>query len=292
MMHRVHVIGGSFTNWVYPTWGDYIQRHYDVEFHNLGFSASGNSVMKKKLYTVDKSDHVFIMFSGPHRHIVGIDEEFIRNYVRDVKTKIRMMSILKLKTTHWFRTKSPASAFVNSDFLNYPKQSKFQEYYQMLENIYDCQNYLQAKGIEYNFALWQGFYNDLSNWQEKRLKQKTIDDSKYMQNSIYNKVFNSIDYDKFLMPIKKGLWEHMGDNKELLSVQSAVDTHPSTLCHFDFFKTYIKPILDQKMPNKNNIDHLYSQSKKFSEYYQKDATVQKEYTEQLRTKYIEIFEDL
>lgn len=291
MMHRVHVIGGSFTKWIYPTWADYIQKHYDVEFHNLGSSASGNSVMKKQLYTVDKSDHVFIMFSGHHRHIVGIDEEFIGNYVLDVKTKIRMMSILKLKTARWFRTSHPVTAFVNSDFLDHAKQSKFQEYYQMLENIYDCQNYLQAKGIEYNFALWQGFYNDLSNWQEKRHKQKTIDDSKYMQNPIYNKVFNSIDYDKFLMPIKKGLWEHIVDNKEVLSVQSAVDPHPSSLCHFDFFKTYIKPILDQKMPNKNNIDHLYSQSKKFSEYYQTHLTVKREYTEQLRTKYFEIFED-
>ena len=46
------------------------------------------------------------------------------------------------------------------------------------------------------------------------------------------------------------------------------------------------------MPNKNNIDHLYSQAKKFSEYYQEHETVKREFTNQLKTKYFEIFENL
>ena len=119
-----------------------------------------------------------------------------------------------------------------------------------------------------------------------------MDFSNYMQNPMYSKVFNSIDHDKFSPSIDKGLWEYSVDNKDLAYVQSKIDLHPSSLCHFYFFKTFIKPILDQKVPNKDNIDHLYSQAKKFSKYYKKDLTVRKEYTEELQKKYFEIFEDL
>lgn len=296
-MHRVHTLGSSFTNWVYPTWADYIQKHYDVELYNLAYGAAGNSIIKKKLYTIDKSDHVFIMFGGYHRHITGIDESFISPYIKNKEIRERFLACMKSNTKSWFRTSDPMSAFVCSVLLFNHKTSKFQDYYQMLENIYDCQNYLQAKGIDYNFSMWQGFNNDLS--EIRSFEPKTIDDSIYMQNPIYSKVFESIDHDKFFQNIKKGLWEYMLDNKELVSVQNKVDLHPSTLCHFDFFKTYVKPILDQKIPNKDNIDYLYSQAKKFSKYYQAHVKVKEVYSEEMRTKYdrirkkyFKIFEDL
>ncbi|MDC3304935.1 hypothetical protein OAV13_00270 [bacterium] len=294
-MHRVHVIGSSYTKWVYPTWADYIQKHYDVEFYNLAYSSQGNSIMKKQLYTVNKSDHVFIMFSGHHRsRITGVDEEFLSKYaIRNVvePTKTHLLNLLKDPVTCWFRTSHPITAFVKSNFLDEYKPSKFQECYQMLEDIYDCQNYLQAKGIEHNFSMCQGFYSDHSEKRVYYTHKKIMDFSNYMQNPMYSKVFNSIDHDKFSPSIDKGLWEYSVDNKDLASVQSKIDLHPSSLCHFYFFKTFIKPILDQKVPNKDNIDHLYSQSKKFSKYYKKDVTVRKEYTEELKTKYFEIFED-
>lgn len=291
-MHQIHTIGCSFTKWIYPTWADYIQKHYDVELHNLGYSASGNSIIKKKLYTVDKSDHVIIMFSGHNRQVQGIDDQYIRNNITNAEIKTNLLNDIRSDTRSWFRSLAPMSAFINSKSVTKHRTSKFHDYCQMLEDIYDCQNYLQAKGIDYNFSMWQGFYNDLS--EIRGFDQKKFDDSKYMHNPIYRKIFNSIDHGKFLQNIKKGLWEHMVDNKELVAVQSNVDMHPSTLCHFDYFKTYIKPILDHKIPNKNNIDQLYSQSKKFSEYYQKHTNKEtaEEYTEQSRTKYFEIFEKI
>lgn len=295
-MHRVHTIGSSFTKWIYPTWADYIQKHYDVELHNLAYTAHSNSIMKKQLYTVDKSDHVFIMFGGHHRRVTGVDEEFIGNHIKnnEIKhAKTHLQNLLKLHTACWFRTSHPVTAFVNSIYLSEFKTSKFQERYQMLEDIYDCQNYLQAKGINYNISLSFGFYTDHSERRLWNTHRKTIDDSKYMQNPIYSKVFNSIDHDKLSPSINKGYWEYLVDKSKVLELfNSKIDLHPSTLCQFYFFKTYIKPILDQKLPNKNNIDHLYSQAKKFSEYYQTHLTVKREYTEQLRTKYFEIFEDL
>ena len=291
-MNSIHTIGCSFTKWIYPTWSDYIQKHYDAEVHNLGFSGSGNNIIKKKLYTINESDHVFIMFSGNDRHVQGIDSDFIRDNAKKNETNINILNDLKSDTRSWFKNLAPISAFVNSKSVTKHKTSKFHNYCQMLEEIYDCQNYLQVKGIDYNFSLWQGFYNDLS--ELRALKQKTANHDEYMENPIYNKIFTSINHDRFFQNIKKGLWEHIISNKALVAVQSKVDMHPSTLCHFDYFKTYIKPILDKKIPNKNNIDHLYAQSKKFSEYYCEHAIAGStyEYNEHARTKYFEIFEDL
>ena len=292
-MNQVHVIGSSFTNWFYPTWADYIQKHYDVELHNLAYGGSGNSALKKKLYTIDKSDHVFIMFGCRWRGIVGIDEEFIARYVSGKETMNKLLDALKYDNRSWFRSSSPTTAFVNKRTFGIDwKTSLFEECYQMLEDIYDCQNYLQAKGIDYNFSQVYSFYTV----HEKRTYNtylESIDINKYMQNSIYSKVYNSIDHDKIFPSIDKGMWEYNVDKSKVLELfNNKVDLHPSTLCHFYFFKTYIKPILDQKMPNKNNIDHLYSQAKKFSEYYQEHETVKREFTNQLKTKYFEIFENL
>jgi hypothetical protein len=289
-MYQIHTIGCSFTKWIYPTWADYIQKHYNVKLNNLGYSASGNSIIKKKLYTIDESDHVFVMFSGHNRQIQGIDEAYIRDNIHNNETKTNLLNDIRSDTRSWFRNLAPMSAFINSESVTKHKRSKFNDYYQMLEDIYDCQNYLQAKGIDYNFSMWQGFYNDLS--EIRGLNQPTVDDSKYMQNPIYQKIFNSIEQSKFLQNIKQGLWEHMVNSKELVAVQSEIDLHPSTLCHFDYFKTYIKPILDQKIPNKNNIDQLYSQAKDFSEYYLEhtDKGSIDEYNDQTRAKYFEMFE--
>ena len=293
-MRQVHVIGGSYTKWVYPTWADYIQKHYDVELHNLAYSGSSNSAHKKKLYTIDESDHVFIMFSGHHRDIVGIDEEFIAKYASGKETYNLLLKALKYDNRSWFRTSSPTTAFVNKYIFGIDwKISKFQECYQMLENIYDCQNYLQAKGIDYNFSQVYSFYTDHSERRTYNTYLEALDISKYMQNPIYSKVYDSIDHDKIFPSIDKGIWEYCVDKSKVLELfNNKADLHPSTLCHFYFFKTYVKPILDQKMPNKNNIDQLHSQAKKFSEYYQKHETVKREFTDQLQTKYFEIFENL
>ena len=292
-MNSVHTIGCSFTKWIYPTWSDYIQKHYNAEVHNLGFSASGNNIIKKKLYTIDKSEHVFIMFSGRDRHVQGIDGDFIRDNIDNSEINSNILNNIKSETQSWFKNLAPMSAFVNTKSITKHKTSKFHDHCQMLEEIYDCQNYLQAKGIDYNFSLWQGFYNDLSNPRNFLLKPRMNHDE-YMKNPIYHKIFTSIDHGRFFQDIKKGIWEHMIGNKALVAVQSTIDRHPSTLCHFDYFKTYIKPILDKKFPYKDNIDHLYAQAKKFSEYYKENCTEKStyEYNEHIREKYFEIFEDL
>ena len=292
-MHLVHTIGCSFTKWIYPTWSDYIAKHYDAEVRNLGFSGTGNSIIKKKLYTIEKSDHVFIMFSGRDRQVQGIDKDCINENINNYEINTSILHSIKSDTQHWFLNSIPLSAFVNKKSVTKGVTSKFHDHYQMLEDIYDCQNYLQAKGIDYNFSLWQGFYNDLSK-KRNFLLQRHMNHDDYMKNSIYHTIFTSIDHDQFFQNIKKGLWEYMLDHKDLVEVQSTVDMHPSTLCHFDYFKTYIKPVLDKKIPCKDNMDHLYSQAKKFSQYFRDNWTEKSthDYDERTREKYFELFENL
>jgi len=237
------------------------------------------------------------MFSGCDRQVQGIDKNFIYKNIENHKNNHTVNSSilynLKAGTQNWFLNHTPFTAFVNKKSVTKDKTSKFHDHCQMLEDIYDCQNYLQANGFDYNFSLWQGFYNDLSRPRNFLLKQHTNHDD-YMKNPIYHKIFTSIVYDRFFQDFKKGLWEHMIDHKELVKVQSTVDMHPSTLCHFDYFKTYIKPVLDKKIPHKDNIDYLYLQAKKFSEYYRDNFKEKStyDYNTHDREKYFKLFENL
>ena len=72
---------------------------------------------------------------------------------------------------------------------------------------------------------------------------------------------------KFLQPLDKGIWEHLLTDKKLVLLQNRWDLHPSSLCHFDYFKKYIKPILDNKFKPIDNIQELESKAEKFSQYY-------------------------
>ena len=140
--------------------------------------------------------------------------------------------------------------------------------YNLLENMYDCQNYLQAKRIDYTFCLWQGMYNDLS--ELRAIDQPKIDLDQYegfKRNKVFSKIYDSIDMGKFLQPLDKGIWEHLLTDKKLVMLQNKWDLHPSSLCNFDYFKKYIKPILDNKFKPIDNTQELESKAEKFSQYY-------------------------
>ena len=89
----------------------------------------------------------------------------------------------------------------------------------------------------------------------------------FLNNKLFQTLYDSIKWNKFVQPKEKGLWEHMLTNKTLVEVQSTVDYHPSTLCHLSYFKKYIKPILESKTECRNNIDILENKALQFSKYY-------------------------
>jgi len=165
----------------------------------------------------------------------------------------------------YFLNKVPLSGFVAGRYIENTRYSNFHYYIKMLENIYDCQNYLKVKNIDYSFCLWQGFYNDLK--EIRAIKQPRNNLENIQKNELYKKIFDSIDWDKFVEPITRGLWEHVTSDKRLVEVQSTIDIHPSSLCQFSYFKTYIKPILDAKIECKNNLDLLEQKAYQISKYY-------------------------
>jgi|TARA_B100000035_G_C20976004_1_gene543188 hypothetical protein len=287
----IHTIGCSFTNYIYPTWADYIQNYYSADLVNLGYPAQGNDTIKKHLYTIDDSDHVIIMFTSYDRITIGIDSKFLKQKKYYEKNFDKMVSLEKnnffyqkkywekdldkildsIKNTdqHFFRNDEPFTSF--TPFYNvdgFDKLfSQFHKMYNFLENIYDCQNYLESRKIDYTFCLWQGFYNDMSVIRSSN--QPKINCSPFMENKIYKAVWNRINKHKFVQDFDKGLWEYMVSSKELVLAQSSVDPHPSSLCHYNFFKQHLKPILDEKkmFRSKLNLAELEHRARKFSEWY-------------------------
>ena len=254
---RIHTIGCSFTNWIYPTWSDFISMHYDCEVINLGYPAQGNDIIKKHLYTIDDSDHVFIKFSGYDRVHVGIDNSI--DYDSNLYKK-------NLKRVEYF--KADKSSFIQLDKRNTKTTfSNFQLIYNMLEQIFDCQNYLEARNIDFTFSTWQNLYNDSKHIS--LTDQTTVSDKQFLDNPLYKKINSKIKKEKFVQDLHTGLWEHLLSNKQLVNVQSINELHPNSLCHFDYFKTYFKPILDKKLKPKSNLESLESKAKQFSEYFSK-----------------------
>lgn len=265
-MNTIHTLGCSFTNWLYPTWADYISQHTDLQVINLTSTGQGNDTIKQNLYTVDSSDHVFIMFSGYDRYNYGIDDKWMKETIlNDNQKTIKLKQSMVNDRYLYFYNKSPLSGFVAGRYMEGKKFSNFHYYIKMLENIYDCQNYLQLKKIDYTFCLWQGFYNDLKEIRAIDQPKNKLENIE--KNKLYKTLFNAIDWDKFVEPITNGLWEHVSSDKTLVEVQSSIDIHPSSLCHLSYFKKHIKPILDRKTECKNNLNELEIKALKFSKYY-------------------------
>lgn len=259
---KIHTIGCSFTNYIYPTWSDYIAKFYNVDVENLGYPSQGNETIKKHLYTIDESDHVIIMFSGYNRITAGVDQNHLLANTNDVE----LLEKVKKNKQNFFRNNLPFTSFVSlTSKLKQQAFSQFHMMYHTLETIFECQTYLQNKKIDYTFCFWQGFDNDVTVIRSE--KQPKINCDAFMENRIYNRIDSLIDKNKFVQNFSYGLWEHTFTNRELVMAQSTIDLHPSTLCHFDFFKTYLKPILDKKINNGNDMEKLFKKAKNFSKIY-------------------------
>ena len=264
-MKTVHTIGCSFTNWIYPTWSDYIAEYTNLEVVNLAKCGQGNDAIKYNLYTIDKSDHVFIMFSGYDRYSIGFDNKWLKQIINQKEKTYKIKKIIRKDLYQYFKCSSPLTGFFPSKYIDDYVFSIFHYYSNMLANIYDCQNYLELKNIDYTFSLWQGFYNDVVEIRGINQAKNSIQD--FLNNKLFQTLYDSIKWNKFVQPKEKGLWEHMLTNKTLVEVQSTVDYHPSTLCHLSYFKKYIKPILESKTECRNNIDILENKALQFSKYY-------------------------
>ncbi len=116
-MKTIHTIGCSFTNWIYPTWSDYIADHTNLEVINLAKCGQGNDTIKHNLYTIDKSDHVFIMFSGYNRYSIGFDNKWFKTTIGQIEKTYRIKEIISTDHDQFFKTTSPLTGFFKGNYV-------------------------------------------------------------------------------------------------------------------------------------------------------------------------------
>ena len=257
----IKLFGCSFTNWIYPSWADFIKLHYDTDVEVYGRPGLGNQSFKKLIMMHARAnDHVIVMFSGNDRLDHGVDIQFSRGGLK-----------YYLENQLW------TTMFVNQDTMFVPINqsgyeftkhfSLFHALYTQAENIVDIQNHCKANNIHYNFLSWQELFSDLSVRKERAGLGKPINLKKYLKNPIFESVYNLIDTDNFLDNFSTGLLEFVHKDRKLFTYQSDWDVHPSCYANFQYFVTYIKPKLDASYTAKDNLKDLENRSIRASEYY-------------------------
>lgn len=255
------LFGCSFTNWIYPTWADFVKLHYDTDVEIYGRPGPGNQGFKKllMLYAVP-GDHAIVMLSGNDRLDHGIDIQFVKS---------------KLK--YYFDDPQWANMFVNQDTMFVPINetsydftkhfSLFHALYTQAENIVDMQNYCCAHNVDYNFLSWQELFSDLSYRKQRAGLGKPVNLKKFLKNPIFNRVYNLIDVDSFLDDFSTGLLNFVHNDRRLFDYQPTWDFHPSCYANFQYFVKYIKPKLDTKYSCLDNLVDLESRAKETAIYY-------------------------
>ena len=255
------LFGCSFTNWVYPTWADFVKLHYDVDVELYGRPGVGNEVFKRFLLTetTDK-DHAIVMFTGNDRLDQGVD-------IHSDQTK--MPHHLENKSwTNNFIFRDQLFAQLNLSGTDFKKHfSLFHALYKQVEVMIDLQTHAKANQIEYNCLSWQDLFSDLSFRRERAGLGKAIDLSRYQKNPLFNKMFEMIDFDRFLDDPRSGILNYIHSNRDLFMYQNTWDFHPSCIAHFRYFQEFVKPHLDLKYKTLDNIKNIEVLALNFSEYY-------------------------
>ncbi len=262
----IKLFGCSFTNWIYPTWADFVKIHYKNDVEIYGRPGLGNDVFKRLLLTeVVGQDHVIVMLSGNDR---------IDHAVEGKDNIDKLPYYLKNESwTHSFPHKDQCFVQLNSSGVDFKKHfSLFHALYKQAEGIVDMQNHSKAYKFKLQFLSWQDLFSDLSFRRDTAGLGKQVDLDRYQQNPLFRKVFDMIDFDEFLDDPRSGILNYLHNDREMFTYQNTWDFHPSCFAHFHYFLKYVKPFLDTKYQSVDNLDQIESLSKTFSEYY-RDATV-------------------
>ncbi len=250
----IKLFGCSFTQWIYPTWADFVKLHYKCPVNIYGRPGMGNQSIKKMIMLHAKSgDHVIPMYSGNDRHEHGIDLEFSKN---DIKRFI--------DNKFW------TSGFAHEDkmfVIDENNYSLFHSLYTQAENIVDIQSYCKANKIKYNAVSWQSLYSNLKQRRTNYGRGKPTNLKRYLSNTVFNTVYNLVDKDAFLDKYPLGLLDYIHSNKKLFEYQNTWDFHPSCFAHYSYFVDYVKPVLDQQYVPYDNLTDLRNSSLGLSQYY-------------------------
>jgi len=260
------LFGCSFTNWIYPTWADFVKIHYDHDVKIYGRPGMGNDVFKRLLLLeVTEQDHAIVMLSGNDR---------IDHAVEGKDDINKLPHYFENKSwTHSFPYKDQCFVQLNSSGVDFKKHfSLFHALYKQAEVIVDMQKHAKADKFELQFLSWQDIFSDLSFRRERAGLGKKIDLDRYQKNPVFRKVFGMIDFHNFLDDPRLGILNYIHDNREIFMYQNTWDFHPSCIGHFRYFTQYVKPFLDTKYTSVDNLDQIEDLCLDFSRYYQ-DAKV-------------------
>lgn len=255
------LFGCSFTNWVYPTWADFVKLHYDTDVEIYGRPGQGNQGFKKLLMMhADKGNHIIVMFSGNDRLEHGIDIQFSKS-----KLKYYIPDPLWSNT---FVSQDTMFVPINETKYDFTKHfSLFHALYTQAENIVDIQNYCRVYSIDYNFLSWQELFTDMSYRKQRAGLGKPANLKKFLKNPVFNRVYGLIDFNSFLDEFPSGLLNFVHNDRKLFEYQSTWDFHPSCYANFQYFVKYIKPKLDTKYNCLDNLSDLETRAKNTAIYY-------------------------
>ena len=255
------LFGCSFTNWIYPTWADFVKLHYDIDVELYGKPGHGNQSFKKLLMMhANPNDHVIVMLSGNDRLDHGIDIQFVKSKLNYYFDDPQWANLFCCQDTMFVP--------INETSYDFTKHfSLFHALYTQAENIVDMQNYCRAYGVDYNFLSWQELFSDLSYRKQRAGLGKPVNLKKFLKNPIFNRVYNLIDVNSFLDNFSSGILDFVHADRKLFDYQPVWDFHPSCYANFQYFVKYVKPKLDNKYQCKDNLNDLALRAKDTAIYY-------------------------
>ena len=285
MSAKVHTFGCSFTQYSYPTWADFIAMHYDVDVINHALPGYGNDIIKKKLYTINSTDYVCMMFTGAIRESNYFDYNFakqIESTDNDLIQKFNKFSFEGQKGYYvpinkYFERINVVESHTNLIYKNF-------------ETILDCLNLCKLKKFPHIGMAWcdltpnqsfaDGLHTPGNHLLNYFLGPNTLKTKLDWEETAYIvDIIEQIEDSNWIGSVKSGLFEHHWTNRSLVAKQPKCDAHPTSLGNFDYFVTHIKPILDNTFNAKNNLQHLEQSTKNLVEYF--STLTEKEYKKQI-----------
>jgi hypothetical protein len=256
------LFGCSFTNWVFPTWADFVKLHYDIDVKIYGRPSLGNDALKRLLLTkTQNGDHALLMWTGNDRLDHAIDIQYSHNTLKYPAQK----------NPHWSQTfayKDQVFVPLSTPGINFKDHfSLFHALYKQAEVIVDVQNYFRSNNIKYSFLSWQDLFSDLSYRKDRAGIGKPLSLSKYQKNPLFDKIYKLINQNSFLDNPRVGLLNYVHNDRELRLYQNSWDAHPNSYGHFRYFLEFIKPELDLHYKNHNNLAEIEKNVRAFSDYY-------------------------
>jgi len=222
---RCFSFGCSYTEWLWPTWADFIGSNFDT-YTNFGRGGASNTFIMNKLFewndTIQfnpETDYILVMFTGIDRY----------SYI-DKKTKTWQTNGDLRNLTDKYN--SDPSYKVISDFVENVWNEKW-AVYQSWISIKTVKEFLISKNLKHKILM--GIDNSYYV-TDSDILDIDFDDIKKI-NDIYN-----------MLDIKESLDEFVGPNKEVtyFSKDNYSDTHPTPPQHFKYISKHFPEFVTPK----------------------------------------------